>query len=231
MKKKLLILVCLSLLSMETQCNKFGNAFAKIGTALSISGSRRIPDRFKPADTWAHPATLFHGSPENSIDILRPKPLGNRCKGQPIIFATHHIGLAATFMLKHKGKFACGRLPNGDIFYMTNDKRRCIAEDQGGTIYVVPSATFFCEAHVSLGVDEWISYSAIRPLAKFSFPSVLDAMLDFNVKIYFADNETYYRYWHLSSSEDEWVAFFKHLQPLTKKQLAEERAAFGIAIA
>lgn len=230
MKKKLLFFVCFSLLSMDTQCNKLGNVFARIGAAFGISGSRRIPDRFKPADTWAHPATLLHGSPDNSIDILRPKPLGNRCKGRPILFATHHLGLAATFMLKHKGRFACGRLPNGDIFYMTNDKKRCIAEDQGGAIYVVPSATFFCEAHVSLGVDEWISYSAIRPLAKFPFPSVLEAMLDFNVKIYFVDNETNYRYWHLSSSEDEWTMFFERLQPLTKKQLTMERASLGIDV-
>lgn len=222
MKKIIIILLCVGLLGGSTQCREM-STLSKIGAALGFTRAPSIPDKFKPCETWLHPNTLFHGSPQIDIDIIRPKPLGSRCKGQPIVFASHHIALASLFMLKHHGKFACGRLPNGDIFFMTDDKRRCILEDHGGAIYIVPATTFFCESHVSLGVDEWMSYGAIRPLTKFIFPSALDAILDFGVKVFFVDGDTYARYWQLGSSNDAWTAFFKTLKPLTKDQLASER--------
>jgi hypothetical protein len=223
MKKKLSIILCLGLLSTTSEC-RFFKTLSRLGAALGISRNK-IPDRYKPSETWLHPNTLFHGSSNIAIDVIRPKAVGNRCKGKPIVFATHHIALASLFMLKHEGRFACGRLPNDEIFYLTDNKRQCIMEDQGGAIYVVPASSFFCEAHVSLGVDEWISYGSISPLAKFEFPSALDAILDFGVKVYFVDGHTYARYWRLGSSDAEWMAFFKHLKPLTKEQLAVERAA------
>ena len=228
MKKFILICVCMGIVSVDSQC-RLKDTFAKIGAALGISKAR-IPDRFKPSETWSHPTTLLHGSPDTGIDILRPKPLDNRCNGRPILFATQHFGLAAVFMQKHQGRFACGRLPNDEIFYLTNDKKGCIMEDHGGAIYVVPSSTFFCEAHISLGVDEWISYAAVRPLATFVFASALDAMLDFGVKVYFVDNATYSRYWRLTSCCAEWMAFFRSLRPLTRSQLEKERAALGIEV-
>lgn len=226
MKKLLIISLCIGLLSTPSDCGLMSK-LSKIGAALGVTSSSSIPDKFKPCETWLYPNTLFHGSTNTEIDIIRPKPLGTRCKGQPIVFASHHIALASLFMLKHHGKFACGRLPNGDIFYMTDDKRRCILEDRGGAIYVVPAATFFCEAHVSLGVDEWITYAAVKPLAHFIFSSALDAILDFGVKVYFVDNNTYAHYWQLGPSNDEWAAFFRPLHPLTKLQLATERASMN----
>ena len=227
MKKYLMVLLSLGLFYPYAECGRLKRAFARISAALGLSRSR-IPDKFRPSETWLHPNTLFHGSPCMDIEIIQPKQLDNRCNGRPIVFASHHIGLASLFMLKHRGKFACGRLPNERLFYMTDDKKGCILNDKGGAIYVVPSASFFCEAHVSLGTDEWLSYSSIEPLYKFVFPSALDAILDFGVRVYFVDASTYARYWRLGSSDKEWLSFFKHLQPLTKEQLALERAFFGI---
>jgi hypothetical protein len=125
-------------------------------------------------------------------------------------------------MLKHQGKFACGRFSNGDIFFMTNNKRRCMLEDHGGAIYMVSSNSFLCEPYEGLGLDEWISYGSVEPLAKFVFPSALDAMLSMGVKIYFVDDSTYARYWQTGSSDAEWNAFFKPLRSITKEQLARE---------
>ena len=221
MKKLLILSLCFSLMGNASHCSVM-NRLAKIGAAFGI-GSDPIPDKFKPRETWLYPNTLFHGSMHKDIEIIKPKTLGTRCKGRPIVFASHHIALASLFMLKHHGKFACGRLPDGNIFYITDNKRQCILDDQPGAIYVVPAESFFCEAHVSLGVDEWISYGAIKPLAKFVFQSALDAILDFGVKVYFVDSTTYARYWRLSSSNDEWSAFFKPLASLTKAQLVSER--------
>ena len=223
MKKYLIISLCVGLLNTAIH-GRLISRLSKIGAALGITRSNSIPDRFRPDETWLHPNTLFHGSPYTDIEMIKPKSLANRCKGQPIVFASHHIGLASLFMLKHHGKFACGRLPNGDIFYMTDDKRRCITEDHGGAIYVVSATTFFCEAHVSLGVDEWISYAAVKPLSKFTLSSALEAILEFGVKVYFVDKHTYAEYWRLGSGERGWNAFFKPLKPCTKEQLASERA-------
>ena len=223
MKKLLIIVVGIGLFTSESECG-IARVLSKIGAALGISRNK-IPERYRPFETWMHPNALFHGSTFTNIDIIKPKSVGSRCKGKPIVFATHQIALASLFMLNHEGKFACGRLPNDEIFYLTDDKRRCIMEDHEGAIYVVPASSFFCEAYISLGVDEWISYAAIKPLSRFVFPSALDAILDFGVKVYFVDGHTYARYWRLGSSEAEWMAYFKHLKPLTKAQLAIERAA------
>jgi hypothetical protein len=196
---------------------------AKIGAALGIVNSRKIPKRFKPSQALLYPHILFHGSPYQDLTLITPHRLDTRGHGHPIIFASHHIAMASLFMLKHKGKFACGRLSGGDIFYMTNDKRRCILEDQGGAIYLLSSDSFFCEPYESLGLDEWISYGSIKPLLKFIFPSALDAMLSMGVKIYFVDDSTYARYWRTGTSDAEWTAFFKPLRHLTQEQLDRER--------
>jgi len=221
MKNKLIILLGM-LVPFSIQSGII-DRLAKVGAALGIVNSRKVPDKFKPSQALLHPHILFHGSPHQDLTMITPHRLDTRGHGHPIIFASHHIAMASLFMLKHKGKFACGRLPSGDIFFMTNDKRQCILDDQGGAIYLLPSDSFFCEPYESLGLDEWISYGSVKPLTKFSFPSAIDAMLAMGVKIYFVDDNTYTRYWRTGSSDAEWNAFFKPLRCLTKEQLARER--------
>jgi len=228
MENKLIIL--LGILIPFSMQSGIRDRLAKVGAALGIVGSRRVPDKFKPSQALLYPHILFHGSPRQDLTMIMPHKLDMRCHGRPIVFASHHIAMASIFMLKHKGKFACGRLPCGDIFFMTNDKRSCILEDQGGAIYLLPSGSFFCEPYESLGLDEWISYEAIKPLTKFTFSSALDAMLSMGVRIYFVDDSTYARYWRIGSSDTEWNAFFKPLHYLTKEQLARDRFELKIAL-
>ncbi len=224
MKRLAILTVSMYLMVPSTNCS-IETKFSKVAAALGFGSSRTVPDTLKPCQTWLNPHTLFHGSPTMNLEVINPKPLGTRCHAQPIVFASQHIALAALFMLKHQGKFACGRLPSGDVFYLTEDTKRCIRDDHGGAIYVVSSATFFCQTQISLGLDEWISYAALRPLAKFTFPSALEAILDFGVKVYCVDSCTYAQYWRLRSDNDEWTAFFGRLSPMTKAQLALERTS------
>lgn len=158
------------------------------------------------------PRILFHGSSNQDIEILEPRAIATRSKQEGnVIFATPHIGYAAVFMSSHhkdRGfSIEMQSFDHGPVCCVCNHKENFMKHDKGGAIYLLPSDTFYYDlGFVGLSrkewfskaytedfgdLREWVSRDSVKPLYKIEFKSVLEAMLDLGVQVYFVDEDTF----------------------------------------
>lgn len=166
------------------------------------------PEVMFPWDTPTYPRTLFHGSSKKNLKRIEPRS-HDHWDGQPTTYATPHIALASIFMLNFEDSWAAfGTRPNGTFVFLCSDKERFLKEDRGGTIYIIPSDSFYCHTNLCLGPDEWVSHISLKPLTKLTFKSIGAAMLSFGVQLFFVNQKQLDKYWKLFEKES--------IQPLNK---------------
>ena len=78
---------------------------------------------------------------------------------------------------------------DGTYFFVIANKEKFLANDHGGTIYVLPDANFTCDPNE--WQKEWTTKESVKPTHKIHFDSALRAMIDNGVKVYFTDKETF----------------------------------------
>jgi len=92
-----------------------------------------------------------------------------------------------------------------------SDRERFYKSDKGGVIYLLPAKNFSHNEKKGLGIYEWTSRKNVIPLAKLSFPSALEAMQNFGVKVYFVNKKQFKNF--LSLLGEQWNDYLKNLNP------------------
>ncbi len=148
---------------------------------------------FYKNDTFIKPRILFHASKDKNIKLLEPREIKRRSKDEgAVIFSTPHIGFASIFMSRHDDRWTkSGSFDSGSFYLICKDKDRFIKEDDGGAIYCLPSDCFYADCCKGMGISEWVSKEAVKPLHKLEFDSTLDAMMSFGVQVYFVDEKIF----------------------------------------
>ncbi len=135
------------------------------------------------------PLFLYHGSPNREIHCLEPQAKKvRRADEGPVIFATQDIALATMFMMSDMDdSWTNSGLVNGIPYVVIADKERFMHNDRGGSIYRIPSTTFITKKDLGLGENEWVSVDPVIPIDQVEYDSVLDAMVEKGVQVYFID--------------------------------------------
>lgn len=169
------------------------------------SSKQQIPQGFAPVDV------LYHGSTNSDIKVLKPRNNHIRDKEEgPVVFATHSLKLASCYLFcwddswVHQGiSWKDGNMAEYQVIMVISDKKRFYKEDNGGTIYILPSEGFVFDEHKGLGIYEWTHKSSITPILKIDFNSALTAMEKTGVKVYFVEQKQFQHYLSLSGDEKE----------------------------
>jgi hypothetical protein len=162
------------------------------------------------------PAALYHASRSTEIEEFEPRAESVRDKEEgPMVFASPDKAFATCFLVPTDDSWAkIGRYSEhgkrGPWHVVVSDRERFEALDHGGAIYALPSESFSTDPDKGVGVTEWTSPVAVRPIAKEIIPSGLQAMLEAGVQVYFVDRETFERIKH---SDDHGKAIVDGLTP------------------
>ncbi|MBT3456100.1 hypothetical protein HN446_03495 [bacterium] len=144
-------------------------------------------------DTYTKPQIMFHGSPNKDIKVFgadETMKKSTKFPESPSVFATPHIGYAACYLFDwgnlwyHQVSFDMG-----PWIVACNDKETFMKNDKGGTIYVLPSKSFYTNFNGWIA-SEWASKEEMKPIHKMDFDSSLKTMLSFGVQVFFVDEET-----------------------------------------
>lgn len=133
------------------------------------------------------PKILYHGSSEIELGELRPHQRSFRDEHEgPLIFATPNKALATIFMAKEENSVRASGFMN-DILYavICRNREDFIAEDNGGAVYELSSEHFSYDPHKGLREMEWTSKIPVKPISLVVYDSVLQAMLESGVQVYF----------------------------------------------
>ncbi len=151
------------------------------------------------------PPILYHASPNNNIEIFEPR-VGKRPHNfneGPVLFATDDFAFATHFLVNTKSTWTADGVLNGVHYYIACDQKRFMASDIGGTIYTLPSESFWPLKHL-----EWYSKSSVKPINKKYFPSGLQCMIQNKVQVYFVDLPTFQT---IKNSNDHGLEILKNL--------------------
>lgn len=137
------------------------------------------------------PAALYHGSPRKDLTLLEPREEspGHKLPGT-YVFATQHKELAAMFLAPKVAPMQISKFDETYLLVANCTEQAFRAADQGGAIYVIPADTFQ-KGDSDMPKVEWFSLETVHPSSKELFTSSLDAMQQYGVKVYFADDVTY----------------------------------------
>jgi hypothetical protein len=154
------------------------------------------------------PQFLYHGSAHRDIAELEPRNNGFRDPDEgPVVFATQELSLATIFMAE--GNVKSGKFNDVTFAAILDSKEEFIKNDKGGHVYIVRSDSFECDPAKGLGEYEWISREKIKPEKVIEYPSVLEAMMETGVQVYFIDTEVRER---INKSEDHGRSILKGLE-------------------
>jgi hypothetical protein len=132
------------------------------------------------------PPVLYHGSTHKGLEELTPQRKSWRDEKEgPRIFATQELSLATIFMAP--SAFSSGFFDDIPYAIIPYSREDFIAQDKGGHVYVLPSDTFISDPTVGLGTYEWTSSENVKPIKVIEYPSVLDAIIENGVQVYFVD--------------------------------------------
>ncbi|MFA6536464.1 MAG: hypothetical protein WC250_00440 [Candidatus Paceibacterota bacterium] len=154
------------------------------------------------------PPFLYHGSAHKHIEELEPRNESVRDPGEgPVVFATQELALATIFMAA--GVVESGK--SGDVPYavIVGTKEIFKRDDNGGHVYILPSASFEKDPNKGLGEYEWTSKKKIKPDKKIEYSSTLDAMVGKGVQVYFVDKDVHER---IRESNDHGLEILKGLK-------------------
>jgi hypothetical protein len=158
------------------------------------------------------PAILYHGSINHDINEFTPRQGRFRDKDEgAVIFSTPDKGLAAIFLIEgHNDDWTnIGKFNGIPYVVIQSNREDYIKNDKGGTIYDFSSDDFECDQNKGMGTDEWVSRKTVKPTNKVKYDSVLNAMLENNVQVYFVDKETFKA---IENSDDYGFEIIKNLQ-------------------
>lgn len=161
---------------------------------------------------------LYHGSTNPDITIFEPRAKHVRDKAEgSVIFATPSIRLASCYLFEWDDSWVYQFISTKDdasyeVYMVISDHKKFKKEDSGGAIYLLPPKGFHFDEKRGLGVYEMISRNKIVPFTKIRFTSALDAMQNFEVKVFFVSRKQFEVFLRLRGEEQE-----KFLSTLTKK--------------
>ena len=149
----------------------------------------RLPSEVR-AELWERakirPKKLYHGS-ISEVAVFEPRIDKQRDLSEPAqIFAAPTPLVAAMFLVPHRDEFVVsGSYDGGDtVVFVTCELDYIKANDHGGYIYDFPPDTFDADPVKGLGLMEWTSQHNVVPTAARHYPSALQVIKEFGVKIY-----------------------------------------------
>jgi hypothetical protein len=156
------------------------------------------------------PLILFHASRNPNIDVFEPRIGKRRDENEGAqIFATPSKAMATMFLVNTDDSWTQSGAMDGVPYIIISDKERFESLDHGGIIYSLPSDSFETDLEKGLRELEYTSIEAVKPISSERFPSALSAMVDYGVKVYFVDGETYEA---IRTSSDHGESIVKNLQ-------------------
>jgi hypothetical protein len=150
-----------------------------------------IEDPNNPEDTIEQekPPFLYHGTVLGDIDSFEPRGSADRPNENAAVYASHDERAAVMSMAN---KYAAGGGIQNDTWYMyiPMTREEFMAIDHGGSVYKLPSDSFRTNREHGLGDFEWVSNQPVKPTEKIDYPSILEALLEQNIKVFFVTQET-----------------------------------------
>jgi hypothetical protein len=131
---------------------------------------------------------LYHASPNNNLEILKPKSLTTPedFGHGPVVFATHSLVFASQFIVPTDDSWANGGAYSNDCFFVISDRKRFEGSDKGGSIYLVSSEIF-----EEYNNKEVFSRKPVKVVSSIQFDSGLEAMIVLGVQVYFVSEKEY----------------------------------------
>lgn len=162
------------------------------------------------------PEYLYHASPNKNIDVFEPRAETVRDPNEgPVVFATTSEAKASKFLVPTNDNWSESGAFNQVNYIVISDEERFRNLDKGGSIYTIPSDTFYQDPKIRGGSSEWVSKEPVKPVAKEDFESGLDTMIEFGVQVYFVDKKTFEK---IQNSEDHGYEILKKLDSENKKR-------------
>lgn len=161
------------------------------------------------------PAVLYHASPTNNLKEIVPLARTIRDPEEgAVVFATPDLAYATMFLVPtDDGWISCGLLNN--VHYMViSDKKKFRKLDKGGTIYALPSYSFYCDLGKGGREKEWVSRVPVKPQRADFYPRALEAMVNYGVQVYFVDKETFTK---IKGSGDHGLSILRDIESVNKK--------------
>lgn len=159
---------------------------------------------------------VYHASTNKNISLFEPRAENFRDPNEgPVIFATPSIRLASCYLFKwndswvHQSISTDNNGSNYEVYMIIADRERFNRIDSGGAIYLLPAKNFKFDKYRGPGEYEWTSHEPVRPFGQINFPSALEAMRKFGVKIYFLNESQFEKY--LKSTSEEREKFLRNL--------------------
>jgi hypothetical protein len=167
-------------------------------------------------DQWIpRPKVLYHASRSGDVEEFEPRSrYKRRPDDPPQVFGATSEAVAAMMLApggdewSKSGSYDGGR--TWTFIYVDTDEFR--EADTGGYIYELPPNDFTCDPHLGLGAAEWTSTKSVKPLGEPKhYPSSIEAMLQYGVKVYRVNKETFQRFQDKDQDDFE---ILKTLQPI-----------------
>jgi hypothetical protein len=157
------------------------------------------------------PPELYHASRESSIEVFKPRIGKRRDENEGAqIFATPSKAMATVFLVETDDSWTQSGAKDGVPYIIISDRERFESLDQGGTIYSLPSDSFETDTEEGLRDLEYTSEDTVKPIGKETFDSAITAMIDYGVKVYFVDKETFEK---IQSAPDHGEKIVDSLEP------------------
>jgi hypothetical protein len=137
------------------------------------------------------PPVLYFGSAQKNLEVIKPMPSARDPAEGEVVFAAREKPLATMFIVKSDDSWVIKGHWEGKYHIIISDEKRYRQADKGGAIYYLPSDSFFCDFGKGMGVHEWTSRQAVKPIKKEIFSSGIEAMIQHGVQVRFVDRETF----------------------------------------
>jgi len=160
------------------------------------------------------PAVLYHASPNRNIDRFEPRQESVRDPEEgPVIFASPDEAYVSMFIIRAGDDWTRrGRFGADEPWHMIiSDEKRFRAEDKGGAIYHLSSASFHSDPERNMPGIEWASKEPVEPTGKEEYDSALSAMLGHGVEVYFVTPEVFTA---IQTSDDHGSELLSHQAPV-----------------
>ena len=134
------------------------------------------------------PPFLYHGSVAGNIQSFIPRGAKNRPAEPPAVYATPYLEIAIQSMANAYASNG-GILDGRRFVCIPMTRKEFEQKDTGGSVYALPSETFTINNSGGGfgGSMEWVSTETVTPSSQQHYPSLLQALLQQGVEVYFVD--------------------------------------------
>jgi len=170
-------------------------------------------------DQVVRPKVLFHSSGSGNVEIFEPRAEKKRHPDDPPqIFGSPSEAVCSMFLIPTDDSFVrSGSYDSCKSWtYIIGDFEKFKSLDKGGWIYALPATNFNVSPNEGLGLFEWTSNKNVPVENKKYFPSGLQAMLDYDIKIYVVDKALFKRF---NSEEEDHIQLLQTLKPITADKI------------